>query len=72
MKFYRNNSLIRTTTNGCNYPIPSAGFSTNSVGENYMMNASHFAIFRIYSGHALTATEVDQNYQAEKARFGLS
>ena len=72
MKFYRNNSLIRTTRNACNYTIPSAGFSTNSVAEQYMTNASHFAIFRIYFNHALTATEVDQNYQAEKARFGLS
>ncbi len=72
MKFYRNNSLIKTTLNLCNYTYPSAGFSQNSIGENYMKNASHFAIFRIYSGHALTATEVDQNYQAEKARFGLS
>tara|TARA_A100001035_G_scaffold253029_1_gene225924 strand:- start:1898 stop:2749 length:852 start_codon:yes stop_codon:yes gene_type:complete len=72
LKYYRNNSLLRTSTNSINYVIPQIGGGVTDVVHYFKNIDSRYAIFRFYKGHGLTATEVDQNYQAQKARFGLS
>lgn len=72
LKYYRNNSLLRTSTNSINYVIPQLGGGVTDVVRYFNNIDSRFAIFRFYKGHGLTATEVNQNYQAHKARFGLS
>ena len=73
MTFYRNNTVIDTRTNSINYNSLSqnGGMLQDTVHYFKQPNSRH-AILRVYLGHGLTATEVDQNYQAEKARFGLS
>lgn len=72
MNFYRNNSLIKSTRNSSNYTIPSPGYFILFGGNTFFQQASHFAILRIYKGKGLTASEVAQHYNFEKARFGLT
>ena len=81
-KFYQNGSLMsnidQTATPNLNYS--NSSFSANSysaclwtlvnVGSYHF--TGKFAIFRFYRTKGLSATEVQQNYEAQKARFGLS
>jgi len=76
-KFYRNNSLTFTGTDG-NRSYTSTSFVSNSSNRfwgllNYSGYALHgkFAIHRFYRGKGLTASEVAYNWNAQKARFGL-
>lgn len=76
-KFYRNNSLVFTDTDG-NRSYTSSYFSSNDSNrfwgftQNSGLNLfGKFAIHRFYRGKGLTASEVAYNWNAQKARFGL-
>jgi hypothetical protein len=73
-KVYRNASNIYTGTNSINYDCRTT--PSNYVILIRQRNLFKFqggvAIFRMYTGAGLTSTEVTQNYNAQKARFGLS
>tara|TARA_B100002052_G_C15784301_1_gene553128 strand:- start:299 stop:1105 length:807 start_codon:yes stop_codon:yes gene_type:complete len=76
-KFYRNNSLTFTGTDG-NRSYTSSSFVSNSSNRfwgllqyaNFQLHGK-FAIHRFYRGKGLTASEVTYNYNEQKARFGL-
>ena len=70
IKFYRNGSVIRTSTSGINYNENLYVYYGNK--EEYMKNQGNYAIMRVYIGKGLTSTEVTQHYDFEKARFGLT
>ena len=66
---YVNTSLENTSTNAENIDylrygmVPTNHFSTGQL-------KMRLAIFRFYKGKALTSSEVTQNWNAEKTRFG--
>lgn len=72
-KVYRNNSLLDTTTNKADYDLANTetdyrrGLGTDSsTGLR-----GRLAILRFYIGTGLTASQVTQNYNEDKTRFGL-
>lgn len=71
-KVYKNNTLVSTHTNPINYYMPQlpSGYITD-VTQYFDHLNSRFAIFRFYTTHGFTASDVARNYNAEKARFGL-
>jgi hypothetical protein len=73
MKIYVNGVLENTTQNVTNIPLPQTGV-TLKIGArgdtNDQYSNQRFGICRIYSKE-LSATEVLQNYNAQKGRFGL-
>tara|TARA_R100000773_G_scaffold14769_2_gene13490 strand:+ start:2603 stop:3409 length:807 start_codon:yes stop_codon:yes gene_type:complete len=78
VKFYKNNTLQGTGTNATNYGNYTSFFSSNDrkyfgIGftSNVLRLIANLAIFRFYSGTGLTAAQVQQNYNTDKARFGL-
>lgn len=74
MKYYRNGSLIKQDTNSINYAGADSGFFV-SLTECRLFRHSDdakYAIFRRYVNKGLTATEVQQHYDLDKGRFGLS
>ena len=76
-KVYINGSLDTTNTDTTNW-----GAYSNNSDDQYLvrigaLNTNNFlnmkgdiSIVRFYKGKVLTATEVTQNYNAEKARYG--
>ena len=76
VKVYRNSSLIKTntdTTKWSSYPNNNSDTYFLTVGRGGYQNGTSFdgniSIVRIYKGKALTASEVTQNYNAEKGRY---
>lgn len=67
LKFYRNNTLEFTGTSSMNY----AASATSGDLDWGNSPQSRFAVLREYA-YGFTATDVAQNYNAQKARFGLS
>lgn len=72
LKFYINGVLRYTTTNRNDLDAPNDGFPFPLWMNRQITIASigNHGIFKTYSA-ALTATEVTQNYNAYKPRFGL-
>lgn len=70
--FYKNASSIATNSSGGTY-------ANSGVAQDYLIGSNNRQAFalnaRIYMAHiynrALSATEVTQNYNAHRARFGL-
>ena len=71
-KVYLNNSLESTNTHNVDFTDLGyllLGYSWgNASTANYP--AHRYGIFRFYKGKALTASEVTQNWNAQKSRFG--
>ena len=67
LKFYRNNTLEFTGTSTMNYNAPTSAAGDLDYGNS---PSSRFAVLREYT-YGFTATDVAQNYNAQKARFGL-
>jgi hypothetical protein len=83
-KLYINNSLQWTATtngsqaNGSTYHSVSSSIpaSTKAYWNSYQRNTTYafdgkWAITRFYGTKGLTASEVEQNWNAERSRFGL-
>ena len=77
VKFYKNKILQGTGKNNKNYTNYQTFFGSGSrqyfaIGYTGVLKLiANLAIFRFYSGTGLTAAQVEQNYNADKARFGL-
>ena len=77
MKGYINNQLKDTWTQPNDFDddldtsLNNSGFSLGDDGSSTYLRA-RFAVYRLYVGKGLTASEVEDNYDEEKARFGLS
>lgn len=71
IKFYANNTLQLTKT-PVNFAISSSGLGLNIMRRQDAFNywGGGVGVIRVYS-RALSAAEIDQNYNAEKSRFGL-
>ena len=71
IKFYANNTL-RITKTPADFTISKSGLGLNIMRRQDVLNywGGGVSIIRVYS-RALTAAEIDQNYNAEKSRFGL-
>ena len=69
MKFYRNGTLVGTHTNSVDYDTWGAQ-ATQYQTTLYRMKAS-LGLFRVYTGTALTQSEILTHYNIEKPRFGL-
>jgi hypothetical protein len=71
IKFYANNTL-RITKTPSNFTIGSSGLGLNIMRRQDVVNywGGGVSIVRVYS-RALSAAEIDQNYNAERLRFGL-
>ena len=76
VKVYNNNSLVKTntdTTNWSSYPNNNSDTYFLTVGSgNDFSYTGNVSIVRIYKDKALTASEVTQNYNAEKGRYTSS
>ena len=76
VKVYNNNSLVKTntdTTNWSSYPNNNSDTYFLTVGSsNDFYYVGNISIVRIYKDKALTASEVTQNYNAEKGRYTTS
>ena len=73
-KVYRNGSNIYTGTSGINFDcrtVPS-GYVMLIRQRNIFTTGGDMGIFRMYTGAGLTSVQVQQNYNAQKARFGIS
>jgi hypothetical protein len=71
IKLYINSSLISQTTDTTNYSTSSA---ISYVGCRYTFTeflSSNFSVFRIYKNKALTASEIQQNFNTLRGRFGI-
>jgi hypothetical protein len=73
VKVYRNNSLIDTTTNKADYDIANTdtGYRRGVGRDTSGGLRGRLAILRFYIGTGLTASQVTQNYNEDKTRFGL-
>ena len=71
IKFYANNTL-RITKTPSNFTIASSGLGLNIMRRQDVLNywGGGISIIRVYS-RALSAAEIDQNYNSERLRFGL-
>jgi hypothetical protein len=71
IKFYANN-ILQITKTPSNFTIASSGLGLNIMRRQDVANywGGGVSIIRVYS-RALSAAEIDQNYNAEKSRFGL-
>jgi hypothetical protein len=70
LKWYINGQLNQEyTTSSSTFKKTNNGISIASLGGSYNMNGN-ITLSQIYN-RALTATEVLQNYNAQKGRFGL-
>ena len=73
-KIYRNNSLLATVTNKFQYDIAQGGNVSRKRtligGDNNSGFRGKFAIYRLYDGTGLTSSQITQNWNAEKSRFG--
>ena len=77
IKIYVNGSLVKTETD-TNYwssyqnnatDTYKLAVGTNGISSN-LRHIGNISIVRFYKGRALSATEVTQNFDAEKARYG--
>lgn len=72
MTLYANGKSLGTATNsrtwGTSAGNMNIGIDGNNSSEPFLGNIANILI---YKGNGLTATEVLQNYQAQKSRFGL-
>tara|TARA_B100001989_G_C24428985_1_gene408010 strand:- start:159 stop:890 length:732 start_codon:yes stop_codon:yes gene_type:complete len=68
MKFYRNATLVGTTTNSKDYD--ANGTMSGFTRFFYRMKCK-VGLIRIYTGTALTQSEIQTHYNIEKPRFGL-
>ena len=78
VKFYKNKTLQGTGTNDINFATYTGYYYSGDrgyFGIGYSTSTirliANLAIFRFYSGTGLTAAQVEQNYNTDKARFGL-
>lgn len=68
---YRNASVIGSTTSITgNLVQGNASYFIGSIGNASEFFYGKYAIFRLYN-RALTSTEITQNFNADKARYGL-
>lgn len=70
---YLNSTLVNTASNSSNV-VPNTSFNFQ-IGTGYNLNSSRYfngkiSNFKIYN-RALTSSEILQNYNASKGRFGL-
>ncbi len=65
---YINGNLITSNSDSHNYSAPAVTLGNYGGGGKYSWNGK-IALFRLYSGKGLSATEVLQNYNATKNRF---
>jgi hypothetical protein len=63
VSFYKNGTLLGTESK-------AGGTNINKIGEGYVPDNALISLVQFYN-RALTATEVLQNYNAQKGRFGL-
>ena len=76
MKLYLNGELVATNTNTFGWTEYSAGYSEVWLGRRYTCgNTDEFtgkiSSFSFYKGKALTASEVQQNFNALRGRYGI-
>ena len=71
IKFYANN-ILRLTKTPSNFTISSSGLGLNIMRRQDVVNywGGGVSIIRVYNT-ALDSTQIAQNYNAEKSRFGL-
>ena len=65
---YLNGNLTTSGSDTHNYSAPAVTIGNYGAGGKYGWNGK-IALFRLYSGKGLSATEVLQNYNATKNRF---
>jgi len=65
---YLNGNFITSGSDTHNYSAPAVTIGNYGAGGKYGWNGK-IALFRLYSGKGLSATEVLQNYNATKNRF---
>ena len=77
IKTYVNGSLVKTTTHGThlasyhNNATDTYKLAVGTFGNNtFLVHKGDISIVRFYKGKALSATEVTQNFDAEKSRYG--
>ncbi len=70
LKLYVNNSNVVTTANTTVVQANTGGFRLMRRWDNPDYWGGRLAIYRVYN-RAITASEVSQNYSAERGRFGL-
>jgi hypothetical protein len=72
-KTYINGSLVGTQTNSLTVVNTSGsfeiGYRDNTVNQNYNSSGSVYSV-QVYN-RAISVTEIQQNYNATKSRFGL-
>ena len=71
IKYYRNGNLISTTTGGTGPYVNWTTLNFGTVNQGQFWYSGKISIIKIYN-RALTATEIAQNYNALKGRYGLS
>ena len=71
-KMYWNGALVQSDTDPSDYNVSSDDLM---IGRQGRINGGYYtgyvSIVRIYNGKALSATEVKQNYNANRGRFNL-
>ena len=71
-KMYWDGALVQSDTDASDYNVSSDDLM---IGRQGRINSSYYkgyvSIVRIYNGKALSATEVKQNFNAQRRRFGL-
>ena len=71
-KMYWNGGLVQSDTDPSDYNVSSNDLV---IGKQGRINSGYYkgyvSIVRIYNGKALSATEVKQNYNANRGRFNL-
>lgn len=75
MKYYRNGTLIKQDINSINYTGATSGFFLSSTMVRLFQAGGgdvKAGIYRRYINKGLTSTEVQQHYDLDKGRFGLS
>ena len=70
INLYRNGSLIHSVSSiSTNFVDDRFVIGRNHAGTAYA--TGHMTLSRLYKGKGLTATEVKQNFNAHRARFGI-
>ena len=70
VSLYKNGSLISSGTNSFNLSDQTLRFGINRNSTRYL--SGNISNIRLYKGKSLTVSEIQQNYNALKGRFGLT
>ena len=67
---YRNGVFTISATDSYNYPTQTVRIGNYGSGGSYCWNGN-ISLIRIYKGKGLSATEVQQNFNALRGRYGI-